>query len=77
MLERQLPVGIRRDAALARLDSMKITHTGLDSTGSVVRVLVHNTSSSVIAKGSLQVMLSFANDSKLLRREFKEMLVAP
>lgn len=77
MLVREIPVGTRRDVVIAKLDSLKIPHSNMDSGGLTVRALVRNTSRSAVATGSLQVMLYFAADSILLRHEFKEMFVAP
>lgn len=77
MLTREIPVGMRREDALAKLDSLRIPHTVLNSAGAVVRALVRNTSRSAITAGSLQVLLRFRPDSTLLEHEFKEMFVAP
>ena len=77
MLTRELPLGMSRRIVLTKLDSLVIPHTALDSTGTVVRALVRNTSQSAVAVGSLQVLLHFGPDSTLLRREFKELFVAP
>lgn len=75
MVKREIPVGMSREAALARLDSLRIPFTVLDSTR--VRALVRNTSKSAVATGSLQVILVFDREGKLQRHEFRELFVAP
>jgi hypothetical protein len=75
MVERAAPLGTSRESVLAKLDSLKIPHTALDSAR--VRALIRNTSRSAVTTGSLQVIFTFADDGKLQRRDFKEMFVAP
>ena len=75
MVTREVPLGMQREAVLAKLDSLKIPFTALDTLH--VRALVRNTSRSAFAIGSLQVILTFGSDGKLQRHEFKEMFIAP
>lgn len=77
IVRRELPIGVQRHAALTRLGSLHIPYTLLDSTGTLVRALVRNTSQTAIGNGSLQILLHFAPDSTLVRYEFKEMFIAP
>jgi hypothetical protein len=77
MVLREIPIGTQRHEVLAKLDSLRIPHSAMDSSGTTIRALIRNTSRSAIATGSLQVMLYFAPDSTLVKHEFKEMFVAP
>ncbi len=77
MLTRELPLGMHRDTVLAKLDSLQIPYTALDSGHTAFRALVRNTSRSALATGHLQILFRFGPDSVLQQREFKEVLGAP
>lgn len=77
MLTREIPIGMQRERAVARLDSLKILFAAQDTAGILIRALVRNTSRSALGVGHLQMLLYFGSDGALTRREFKEVIVAP
>jgi len=77
MLTRAIPLGMQRKHVLAKLDSLKTPFTAQDTTGTVFRALVRNTSRSAIGVGHLQNLLHFDSNGALTRHEFKEVIVAP